>query len=197
LKNRLPIVLSITAFVVAVLGATSFGQAAQIGAGKVRDLTAAPANALGIETLQHRGPRGPRGRRGPSGRRGPAGPRGPVGPAGAPGAPGATGAPGAPGAPGSALAFAHVNADGSIDGPRSKNIGPTNVSRASTGVYCFSGVTAFNNVAATIGSSEPTAFVVDATLAAINGCGAGTQLTIRSFTDTGEPVNNDFFVTLN
>ena len=44
------------------------------------------------------------------------------GPAGAAGAPGKDGAPGATGAPGSALAFAHVKADGTLDAANSKNV---------------------------------------------------------------------------
>lgn len=49
----------------------------------------------------------------------PAGPRGPQGPQGVPGA---AGAAGPAGAPGSALAFAHVNADGTIDAANSENV---------------------------------------------------------------------------
>jgi hypothetical protein len=56
---------------------------------------------------------------------GPAGSRGLSGPAGAPGKEGTSGKEGAQGkegAPGSALAFAHVNADGTLDTANSKNV---------------------------------------------------------------------------
>jgi hypothetical protein len=61
--------------------------------------------------------------------RGPAGARGPQGAQGLPGPAGASGAPG------SALAFAHVNANGTIDAANSENVvaGP----KPSAGIYCL------------------------------------------------------------
>ncbi len=50
---------------------------------------------------------------------------GPVGPKGATGATGPAGTPGTPGPAGSAVAFAHVNADGTLDAAESKNIALT------------------------------------------------------------------------
>jgi hypothetical protein len=70
----------------------------------------------------------------------PAGPRGPQGPQGVPGA---AGAAGPAGAPGSALAFAHVNADNTIDAARSENVVICCVSPfrqdpgAGVGIYCL------------------------------------------------------------
>jgi hypothetical protein len=58
-----------------------------------------------------------------------------VGPAGTKGAAGPPGAPGAPGAPGSAVAYAHVNSDGSLDAANSKNIASTSLT-AQPGYYC-------------------------------------------------------------
>lgn len=80
--SRLPIVLSSTALVVSVLGATSLGSAAtgalksgvNRATGAVQSTTATPAAQRPV-----RGPRGPRGLRG---RRGPVGPPGAIGPAG-------------------------------------------------------------------------------------------------------------------
>src|SRR4051794_12093839 len=60
---------------------------------------------------------------------------GPIGPVGPPGPTGATGAAGAAGAAGSALAFAHVNNQGTLDSARSKNVG--GVSHPQSGAYCF------------------------------------------------------------
>lgn len=54
------------------------------------------------------------------------GKRGPAGPAGS---------PGPAGAPGSAVAFAHVNADGTLDVANSKNIAATSLT-AQPGYYC-------------------------------------------------------------
>ena len=50
---------------------------------------------------------------------------GPKGATGAAGPAGPAGAAGAAGAPGSAVAYAHVNADGSLDAANSKNIAST------------------------------------------------------------------------
>jgi hypothetical protein len=63
---------------------------------------------------------------GQQGQRGPAGPAGPVGSAGAAGPAGAAG---------SAVAYAHVNADGTLDAAKSKNIASTKLT-AQPGYYC-------------------------------------------------------------
>jgi hypothetical protein len=68
---------------------------------------------------------------------GPQGPSGPVGPQGPAGPPGSQGPTGAAGAPGSALAFAAVGADGNVVEDLSKNVADANVTRLSSGVYCF------------------------------------------------------------
>jgi hypothetical protein len=62
---------------------------------------------------------------------------GAVGPKGDTGQAGAPGAPGAPGAAGSALAYAKVNADGTVDPTQSKNITSANVTLRFTSAYCF------------------------------------------------------------
>jgi hypothetical protein len=74
------------------------------------------------------------GKRGPRGRRGPRGLRGPAGQPGANGINGTNGVNGAPGAPGSAIAYAHVLKNGTVDSNRSKNI---TVKRPSTGRLCI------------------------------------------------------------
>lgn len=89
MKQRLPLALSAAALVVAVLGATSLGQAATTAVKRTATAMkqgASPASLRGQKVL--RGPRGPRGRRG---RRGPAGPAGPAGPQGLQGVPGPQG----------------------------------------------------------------------------------------------------------
>ena len=63
------------------------------------------------------------------------GPAGPKGATGATGPAGPAGPAGAAGAPGSALAYAHVNADGSLDAANSKNIAATKLT-AQPGYYC-------------------------------------------------------------
>jgi hypothetical protein len=82
MKNRLPIIISVTALVIALLGVTGVGGAAVGGTVSVTKSGLQKAGVI------KRGPRGPRGKRGP---RGPIGPAGPAGPTGATGATGATG----------------------------------------------------------------------------------------------------------
>jgi hypothetical protein len=87
--------------------------------------------------------------------------RGRRGAAGARGATGAMGATGATGAPGTALAFARVNSDGTVDTSRSQNIAGSNVTHTTmSGIYCFDGL-GFTpkNVVATAESSDRTVHV--------------------------------------
>jgi len=76
MKNRLPIVISVTALVVAVLGVTPLGGAAISQGTKAAK---APLSAVGLVAKPKRGPRGfrgPRGLRGPQGLQGPQGAQG-------------------------------------------------------------------------------------------------------------------------
>jgi hypothetical protein len=85
-------------------------------------------------------------------------PAGPPGPQGPQGVPGAAGAAGPAGAPGSALAFAHVNANNTIDAARSENVRICCVAPfrddpgAGVGIYCLDVTTsrAPRNAVATI-----------------------------------------------
>ncbi len=47
---------------------------------------------------------------------------------------------GATGAAGTAVAYAHVNADGTVDAANSKNVANANIAHPAVGVYCFSGL---------------------------------------------------------
>jgi hypothetical protein len=101
----------------------------------VADLTARAKLALKPKA----GPRGPDGERGAQG---PAGARGEAGP------------PGQPGADGTAVAFAYVKADGTLDQGNSKGI--NSVSHPQQGIYCFDlGPTVRNAVATADATSGP------------------------------------------
>jgi hypothetical protein len=150
MKQRLSIVLSATALVVALLAMTPLGEAASsqlratfaANAGKLRGF--APSKAarkntvvvrgangkIGAASLPRvRGPRGLRGLQGPAGAAGAAGPAGPVG---------ATGPAGPAGGAGSAVGYASINADGSLDTAHSSpNITAAMVTNASTSASCF------------------------------------------------------------
>jgi len=151
MSKHISVALSAAALVVAVLGVTPVGGAAVSG---TIGVTKAQLVHVG---LINRGPRGPRGLRGlrglpgpagPAGPAGAAGPQGPAGPQGAPGpqgARGAQGAPGATGAPGSALAYAHISANGTIDTARSKNIASASVADGLS-VYCLKTTVPVSNV---------------------------------------------------
>lgn len=65
------------------------------------------------------------------------------------GDPGRNGTAGGAGAPGTALAFALVNGDGTVDAAHSKGVSNANVSHPRTGVYCFSFGFPVRNVTAT------------------------------------------------
>jgi Collagen triple helix repeat (20 copies) len=112
---------------------------------------------------------GSKGDKGDKGDRGHQGPPGPPGPAGPPGPPGPQGPPGPAGPAGSALAFAHVEADGSVDpSPNTLNVAPQGA-HPSEGVYCLRTTVAVHNVIAT----------VDANLAAI-GTSDNAQYSARA-----------------
>jgi hypothetical protein len=138
---------------------------------------------------------------GSEGPQGPAGTDGADGLDGATGADGADGADGAAGAPGSALAYGHVNPDGTLDGPRSKNVtSVTKLSGASAGVYCLELGVPVVNVVATLdgnvadGASERP--IVRASLTSGAGCPAGTDVTVRILDETAS-VAKPFFFALN
>ena len=124
MKQRLPLVLSATALVIAVFGSTSLGQAAGDAVGQTVRKAKATAGLVPTKAQPvrrgPRGPRGPRGRRGPAGRVGPQGPTGPTGPAG------------------SARVYAFVSAAGLVS--FAKNLAQSNLSHPQVGVYCIGGL---------------------------------------------------------
>ena len=97
-----------------------------------------PVGPAGPQGAQ--GPEGPKGDAGaagpigPAGAAGPAGPTGPAGQAGQKGDTGDTGPQGAQGPAGTALAYATVMPDGSLDWTQTKNV--VQVTNPATGQYC-------------------------------------------------------------
>jgi Collagen triple helix repeat (20 copies) len=153
------------------------------------------------------GATGDAGDAGSAGSAGDAGPQGEPGAEGAPGIqgpqgdPGAAGTNGAPGADGSALGFAHVNADATLDEANSENVVPANVASSPVaGVYCFSGLTfAPRNVIAMITASG-SAISAKGSLEAIDPsgfCPAGTTVWIETVTGLGVLTPNGFYVSFN
>jgi hypothetical protein len=129
------------------------------------------------------------------GNRGLRGLRGPQGLPGAKGATGPQGPTGATGAAGSALAYAHVNANGTIDS--AKNIAAGNVTKAGGGLYCFSGLGfTVHNITAT--PDFPAGRIAQARVDATGlGCGAGKSEVALYTADSPTLTDTAFYVVFN
>ena len=134
-----------------------------------------------------------------------------AGVAGANGATGATGAMGAtgpqgpqgdkgdPGEPGSAIAYGSFDggASGVTDGGPLKNLSAANITRATNGVYCFSGLNFTpNNIQRTL-DARFTTFFLNATLRAVGPCPVGTQAMVKAFKPDGTTADVSFSVVFN
>jgi hypothetical protein len=127
------------------------------------------------------------------------GPRGLRGPAGAQGAPGAAGASGAPG---SAVAYARINADGTVDEANSKNVADANVTHPEAGVYCFVGlpfaVHAVSVAPDDYGPGE--AVLVNPTFHGAppyDGCGNNPRVRVTTAADPSGLSDHPFYITFN
>lgn len=137
---------------------------------------------------------------GPQGDPGTDGAVGPQGPQGDPGSAGADGATGAAGADGTALAFAHVNEDGTVDEANSKGIVDANVVESTlAGMYCFTGLSFTpRNLVVTLTSGS--AISAKGNLASIEPsglCPAETSAWVQAVTAVGSVTRNGFFVAFN
>lgn len=170
-----------------------------------------PANSVGAKQIKKNAVRSPDVKNGSllagDFKRGqlPAGPRGPHGPQGPQGH---HGAHGAPGAPGTALAFARINADGTLDASRSKNVGAVSrpavfgLNSFTTGYYCIDATVPVRNIVATaedprtlvsakIGSTYPNVPNPPTT------CTSAGNDAIVHVSSAGSSVNAPFYIQLN
>jgi len=140
----------------------------------------------------HRGPRGPRGPRGAQGAQGPQGPRG------------LKGDTGPAGAAATALGYAKVNINGSVDAAQSKNVTSANVVKTGPGgaSFCFvnlpftpQSVMATNDYNLSAYTSIVFA-ALGAELPATTGCPAGTQAMVGTSV-AGAPSPSPFYVLFN
>jgi collagen triple helix repeat protein len=117
-KRSAPPLVIVAAFMAMFLGLASISYAAsdQASISKHKKIKRGPRGKPG--------PTGPAGPQGPAGKQGLQGPQGPAGPAG------------------TALAYALVDVNGGVDPAGSKGISSTDVSRDSTGTYCFNKIPA-------------------------------------------------------
>lgn len=127
------------------------------------------------------------------GNAGKTGATGPAGVAGAPGKEGAQGKEGAKGAPGSALAYAHVESNGTIDATNtSSNITNVNISHASKSNYEFSGLPfKVHSVTVTLGFGV--GVNDDAYAAIISSNSAGVAI----YTSAGAETDANFYIVFN
>ena len=200
MRQRLPIVLSAMALVVALLAMTPLGEAAsqQIratfaqNAGKLRGFP--PSKAARKNTVVVRGANGKIGRaslpltRGPRGRIGPTGPPGPAGPAGPAGATGAAGPKGDKGdtGPSYLVAFANVAGDGTVRSFGGN--GTTGVTVTATcGTGClditftgtYPGVNSTADITSLVTMADTDTFDV---ASGQPGSASSTSITVRTFT---------------
>lgn len=123
---------------------------------------------------------------------------GPPGPRGKPGINGTNGVNGANGKDGTALAYAHVQFDGTV--LNSFNIPASGVTSTGAGVFCIRGLSFTpNNVVATADlASDSVGDVAIAELGAGSGCPAQTQITVKT-SHAGATTTSDisFFVNVN
>jgi hypothetical protein len=135
--------------------------------------------------------KGNRGLRGLKGTPGPAGPQGPQG------AQGAQGAQGPAGPAGTAVAYAHVAADGTLDATNSKGITAGQVSHTTGSFYCISGLsfTPHAVVASTDGFGPSNGFLANPTIINCGGLGGnGVRVYMTSASAPTTPVDHAFYI---
>jgi hypothetical protein len=141
-----------------------------------------------------KGVTGPTGVRGMRGATGPTGGRGPTG---------AKGATGTTGADGSAVAYAHVDINGTVDLTHSKNITQAMVTHPGTGIYCFDnlGFTP-NSISAIVGGrvgagSGPTVPSVIADIPSFSICSSQAEVGMVDPSTGGFSRDASFWVVFN
>jgi hypothetical protein len=120
---------------------------------------------------------------GPAGAKGPAGPGGPAGPAGP------------AGAPGSALAYAHVKADGTLDTANSKNVGASKLT-AGTGYFCVNASVPVQNVIATPADTIVGRQIMVGFDDFFTSCPDNAAI-VQTFDATGKPTASAFYIVFN
>jgi hypothetical protein len=129
----------------------------------------------------------------------PRGPKGDKGDPGAPGAPGAKGDKGDPGAPGTALAFARILGNGTVDDANSKGVATANVNRIAVGAYCISGLPFVPKSPVGTLESPIAGDLILRTGIGVgpSSCPAGTQVRVFIGAVGGALTDNTFFLMLN
>lgn len=134
-----------------------------------------------------------KGKNGKTGPQGPQGKEGLAGKEGAPGKEGALGKEGKQGTPGSALAYAHVESNGTIDATNtSSNITNANISHISGSNYNFTGLPfTVHSVTVTLGFGVG---VNDDVYGAVLG---SHEAGVAAYTSAGAETNDNFYIVFN
>lgn len=134
------------------------------GAGVLMSGSSIRNHSIAEKKLTRRAIKSLHGRRGPAGHQGATGATGPAGPAG------------------SALAYVHINANGTFDATHSKGVTAASFKHNGAGEYCFSGLsfTPHNAVATIDAASGGTSMsaVAHSTLGTAGACPSGTQVAV-------------------
>lgn len=151
------------------------------------------------------GAKGAPGAPGAAGKEGATGKEGAAGKEGTPGTPGKDGTAGNEGAPGTALAYAHVTAEGDIE-PGSKGMSTAKVELVKEGIYCISGISAgsLHNVQVTADDGEEgeeiplwaTSAKASLGIGDESTCPKGTEVTVETL-DEGFEEDAGFYIELN
>jgi hypothetical protein len=111
------------------------------------------------------------------------------------GTPGPAGAPGAPGTPGSAVAFAHVLANGTLDTARSKNVSASK-KIVSNGYYCVTPTVPVRNIIATAADTIVGRQILAGFEDPFTSC-PDDAVVIQTFNGAGAATDSAFFVAFN
>jgi hypothetical protein len=161
------------------IAANQFGKET-IGANAIKKESIGPGKLNKAAKAALEGPAGPKGATGATG---PAGTAGPAGPAGA------------PGAPGSALAYAHVKADGTLDTANSKNISASKLT-AGTGYFCVNASVPVSNVIATAADNTLGRQIVVSFEDPFTSCPPNAAV-VTTFDKTGAASAGPFYILFN
>lgn len=174
LKHPATVIASLALFV--ALGGGAFAASGLMSGSHIRN------HSIAEKKLTRHAIRALHGRRGPAGPQGAAGPQGPAGTAG------------------SALAYAHINADGTLDAAHSSGVTVANYKHNGAGVYCFSGLsfTPHNVVATVDAASGGTSMsaVAHVALGAASTCPSGSQVAVLT-ANNNVPGNYGAYIAFN
>jgi hypothetical protein len=165
--------IALLALFIALSGTTYAASTALIGANTVSSPQVVNGS-LQTKDLSAKARKALKGNRGPRGLAGAAGAKG------ATGAQGVQGIQGVQGVAGTAVAYAHINGDGTVDAANSKNVASANVEHPATGIYCFAGLGTIHAFVASPDAFGPVDGILANPTTGVSGCTiTGAQVRVR------------------